>query len=255
MKKITLLFALLGTICSVNAQTVSTGVLTLQASINYTGEVVIDDSNVTITLVGPEDLWLGMGFGVNSMTPGGDVITHDSTGFNDRQFLGIGVPPTTDTQDWTISSNNVNAGVRTLVVTRGLAGSDATDFIFDNSATSITLVWARGNNTDAFSNHGGGNRGPLVAPLTPILGVTDANLASNLSIFPVPASELVTVSMGNFEFEKGSMEIYSMLGQLVHSQLIVDKSSIIDVSELSSGLYILNVSTENGFATAKIVKK
>ncbi len=46
-----------------------------------------------------------------------------------------------------------------------------------------------------------------------------------------------------------------MLGQLVHSQLIANKSSIIDVSKLSTGVYILNVSTENGFASAKIVKK
>lgn len=255
MKKITLLFAFLGGLCSINAQTVSTGTLMLQSSINYTGEVVIDDTNVTITLVGPDDLWLGMGFGVNTMTPGGDVITHDSSGFNDRQFLGVGVPPTTDTQDWTVSSNNVSAGVRTLVVTRGLAGSDATDFTFDNSASSISLVWARGNNTDAFSNHGPANRAALVAPLNPVLSVDDANLASSLSIFPVPASELVTVSMGDFEFEKGTMEIFSMLGQLVYNQKINDKSSIVDISELSSGVYLLNVSTENGFATTKIVKK
>jgi hypothetical protein len=46
-----------------------------------------------------------------------------------------------------------------------------------------------------------------------------------------------------------------MLGQLVHSQLIAEKSSIIDVSQLSSGVYILNVSTENGFATKRIVKE
>ena len=255
MKKITLLFAFLGGLCAINAQTVSTGTVMLQSNINYTAEVVIDDTNVTITLVGPDDLWLGLGFGVQTMTPGGDVITHDSTGFNDRQFLGIGVPPTPDTQDWTVSSNNVSGGVRTLVVTRGLAGSDATDFTFDNLATSITLVWARGNNTDTFSNHGGNNRDALVAPLNPVLGVVDTNLASIISIFPVPASEVVTVSMGNFEFEKGNMELYSMLGQLVHSQSIDNKSSIIDISQLSTGVYVLNVSTENGIATKRIVKE
>jgi len=255
MKKITLLFAFLGGLWAVNAQTVSTGTLMLQSSIDYTGEVVIDDTGVTITLVGPENLWLGLGFGVNSMTSGADIISYDSSGFNDRQFLGIGVPPTTDTQDWTVSSNNVSGGVRTLVVTRGLSGSDATDFTFDNSATNIALVWARGNNTNVFGNHGIANKAALVAPLNPVLGVNDATLASSLSIFPVPASELVTVSMGNFEFEKGTMEIYSMLGQLVHNQKINDKSSIVDISKLSTGVYLLNVSTENGFATTKIVKK
>tara|TARA_B110000503_G_scaffold10054_1_gene13522 strand:+ start:609 stop:1376 length:768 start_codon:yes stop_codon:yes gene_type:complete len=255
MKKITLLFVLLGGLCSIYAQTVSTGTLVLQSSIDYTGEVVIDDTTVTITLSGPDNLWLGLGFGVNTMTSGGDVVTYDATGFNDRQFLGVGVPPTGDTQDWTVSSNTVSAGVRTLVATRDLVGSDTTDFTFDNTAASISLVWARGNNTDVFGNHGQGNRGAIAVDLNPVLSVNDANLASSLSIFPVPASELVTISMGAFEFENASMEIYSMLGQLVQNQKIDNKSTIVNISALSKGIYILNVSTENGFATAKIIKE
>jgi hypothetical protein len=251
MKKTTLLIALFA-IVSLNAQ-VTTGVITFTAG--YTGEIVIDATDVTITFNGPSNLWLGMGFGVDSMTSGGDVITHDSTGFNDRQFLGIGIPPTLDTQDWTEVSNDVSGGVRTLVVTRPVSGSDSTDFDFDETASSIVLVWAHGANTDIFSNHGNNNKDDLVAALTPVLSVEDQSLASSLSIFPVPASELVTVSMGDFEFEKGTMEIYSMLGHIVHSQLIVDKSSIVDISKLSTGVYLLNVSTENGFATTKIVKK
>lgn len=255
MKKITLLLVFLVGLCTINAQTVSTGTVMFQSNINYTGEIVIDNTNVTITLVGPDDLWLGLGFGQDSMTSGADVITYDSTGFNDRQFLGVGTPPSTDIQDWTVTSNDVNGGVRTLVVTRGLTGSDSTDFTFDNSAANITLVWARGNNTDVFSYHGAANKGAFVAPLNPVLGVADTNLSSKISIFPVPTSELVTISMGNFEFEKGTLEIYSMLGQLVHSQLVENKSSIIDVSQLSTGVYILNISTENGFATKRIVKE
>jgi hypothetical protein len=255
MRKITLLFFLLGGFFAASAQTVSTGTIVFQSSINFTGQVVIDNTNVTVTLVGPANLWLGLGFDVNTMTAGGDVITHDATGFNDRQFLGVGVPPSTDNQDWSVVANNVNAGVRTLVVTRAVVVSDATDFSFDNTATSITLVWARGDNTDAFGNHGGINRGALVASLSPVLGVNDSSLASSLRVFPVPATNLVTVSTGNFEFEKGTIEIFSMLGQMVRSQSIAEKSSILDISMLSKGMYLLNISTENGFAITRIVKK
>ena len=251
MKKITLLFALFA-IVSLNAQ-VTTGVITFTAG--YTGEIVIDATDVTITFNGPSDLWLGLGFGVDSMTSGGDVITHDSTGFNDRQFLGIGVPPTLDTQDWTEVSNDVSGGVRTLVVTRPVSGSDSTDFDFDETASSIVLVWAHGDNTDNFSYHGQNNKDDLVAALNPFLSVEDQALANSVSVFPVPAIDLVTISIDDFNAEQASLEIYSMIGQLVQTENISHKSTIVDISSLSSGIYLLNVITDNGFASTKIVKK
>ena len=250
MKKINLLFVLFA-IVSLNAQ-VTTGLMTFDTG--YSGEVVIDATNVTVSLNGPSNLWLGMGFDVDSMTSGGDVITHDSTGFNDRQFLGVGVPPTLDTQDWTVVSNNVNGGVRSLVVTRPLAGSDATDFTFDATATSLTFVWAHGDNTDVLSYHGGNNKDDMVVPLIPLLGLEDQTLANSLSIFPVPASDLITISIDNFSDENASLEIYSMIGQLVQTNTISHKSTIVDISELSAGIYMLNVSSERAVARVKIVK-
>ena len=251
MKKITLLVALFA-IVSMNAQ-VTTGVMAFTS--DYSGEIVIDAIDVTITFVGPDNLWLGMGFGVQSMTSGGDVITHDSSGFNDRQFLGVGVMPTLDTQDWTVISNDVASGVRTLVVTRPIMGTDSTDFVFDEIAPIIELVWAHGNNTDVFGQHSGNGRGALIAPLSPVLGVEDQSLANSLSVFPVPASDLVTVMIDDFNAKQASLEIYSMIGQLVQAENISHKSTIVDISSLSSGIYLLNVTTDSGFASTKIVKE
>lgn len=251
MKKITFLLALAAAF-SMNAQ-VTTGTINFTAG--YTGTIDIDDTDVTVTLIGPDDLWLGLGFGVDSMTNGGDVITHDSSGFNDRQFLGVGTAPTTDTQDWTVVTNNVMSGVRQLTVTRPLAGSDATDFTFDDTATSIMLVWAHGDGTDNLSYHGANNRNDVVAELFPILGVDDNSLANNLRIFPVPATDLVTVSITDFDSEKATIELYSMLGQQVQELSVSEKSTIIDISTLPAGIYLINVSTQNGFASKKIIKK
>ena len=249
MKKATLLFVLFATF-SLNAQ-VTTGVMNFQNG--YSGEVAIGLTDVTVTLIGPSNLWLGMGFNVDEMAPGGDVITHDSTGFNDRQFLGEGIPPTLDTQDWTVISNDVNGGVRTLVVTRPLAGTDSTDFIFDPTATSLSFVWAHGNNTDVLSYHGNNNRDDEVVALMP-LGLEDQKLANRLSIFPVPVSDLITVSIANFNEKNASLEIFSMTGKLLKKMVVSHKSSIVDVSKLSTGIYLLKVSSDNGFASTKIVK-
>ena len=250
MKKITFLMALIAA-CTMQAQ-VTTGVINFATG--YTGEITIDTSDVTVTLIGPDDLWLGLGFGVDSMTTGGDVITHDASGFNDRQFLGVGTEPSPDTQDWTVVSNNVMSGVRQLTVTRPLAGSDASDFTFDENASSILLVWAHGDGTDNFSYHGANNRNAIVAALNPILSVDDNSLANNLKIFPVPATDLVTVSLTDFDNEKATIQLYSMLGQQVQELTVSEKSTIIDISTLPSGVYLVNVSTTNGFASKKIIK-
>lgn len=253
MKKITLLFFFFATF-NLNAQ-VTTGVMTFTTG--YTGEIVIDATNVTITLVSPDDLWLGVGFGVNTMTNGGDLVTHDASGFNDRKFLGVGTLPTLDTQDWIITSNDVSGGVRTLAVTRPVMGTDSTDFVFDETASTINLVWALGNNTDTFSQHAANasGRGAVVVQLTPVLGIEYQTLANRLSVFPVPASDLVTVSIDNFVAESGSLKIYSMIGQLVQTEAISHRSTMVDISKLSSGIYLLNVSSDSGFASTKIVKK
>lgn len=252
MKKITLLLALFG-LFTLNAQ-VTTGVVDF--STNYSGEIIIDATDVEVTFVGPDDLWLGMGFGVTSMTNGGDAVTFDSTGFNDREFLGIGNLPILDTQDWTVVSNTTAAGIRTLVVTRPILGSDSSDFFFDENAASINLVWARGDNTLVLGGHGQGNRGiDMAVPLTPVLGVNDQALANRISVFPVPASELITVSIDEFNAEEASLEIYSMIGQLVQTETVSHKSTIVDISRLQSGMYILNVNSNDAVATTKIIKK
>jgi len=250
MKKITFLFALIAGF-TMNAQ-VTTGIINFTPA--YTGSIEIDNTDVTVTLIGPEDLWLGLGFGVDSMTNGGDVITHDSTGFNDRQFLGIGTPPTTDTQDWTVVSNEVASGVRTLIVTRAVAGSDATDFTFDETNSSILLVWAHGDGTDVLSYHGANNKSDIVVALEPILSVNDNSLANKLKIFPIPAEDLITVSIADFDAGIADITLYSMLGQQVQKKTISEKSTILDISSLSNGVYMMHVSTRNGFASQKIIK-
>ena len=69
MKKITLLAALLLT-CLAQAQ-ITTGNISLSGS--YSVSLEVSDTDVLITMVGEENRWMGLGFGVSSMTAGGDV--------------------------------------------------------------------------------------------------------------------------------------------------------------------------------------
>ena len=249
MKKITLFIAFFLAMCSLEAQ-ISTGEITLSS--NYKAQIDINASDVTVTLEGPDDRWLGLGFGVQSMTNNGDIISYDSSGLNDRRFIGVGSTPPTDTQDWSIVSNTTAGGVRTLVTTRGLTGSDATDYTFDPSDTSILLVWAIGNGTLNFSNHGSGNRGATMAGFS--LGTSDIAFDDTVSLYPNPTSDFVNLSLDG-KISQAQATLFSAIGQTIMIQELTSQESILDIRDVRAGVYMLRITSDAGETVKRIIKQ
>lgn len=85
------------------------------------------------------------------------------------------------------------------------------------------------------------------------LGVNNPNANANaISIYPNPASnQLNVVATGN-AFEIKNTLIYTLTGQKV----LESNASTIDISRLNTGIYIVNVVTDNGtIHTQKLIKK
>ena len=97
------------------------------------------------------------------MAAGTDVVGVHSSGTLsafDCNLTGASAPSTDAQQNWTISSDVVNAGVRTVVATRALNTGDANDYIFPAVPSSIGLIWARSSSASfSYSYHGSTNRG------------------------------------------------------------------------------------------------
>ncbi|WP_299556209.1 T9SS type A sorting domain-containing protein [Seonamhaeicola sp.] len=255
MKKITLTIAtLLALNVCLNAQTYSTGTVTLSTTsgLEYSAQIDITSTVVTLTLIGPDDRWLGLGLGVQSMTNNGDVVVFDGTNLTDRTFQGIGSMPVLDTnQDWSISSNNTSLGVRTLVATRALNTGEGNDYVFSTSDTSINLVWARGNgSTFNLGNHGGSNRGITSSGIT--LGIDDL-VVDSFKIFPNPVSSLLNIKLFD-NYHNSHADIYSSLGKKVYSNKLSYLQSFIDVSTLNTGIYILKITSNENTQTRRFVK-
>ncbi len=81
------------------------------------------------------------------------------------------------------------------------------------------------------------------------LSVND-NALSEISIFPNPTSNRLFVNTKN-NIDITLLEIYSMQGQLLKTTT----SKEIDVNELTAGIYFLNVQTDKGLFTKKIMKQ
>jgi len=82
------------------------------------------------------------------------------------------------------------------------------------------------------------------------LSVND-HILSQLSVYPNPTNDIVTVKMPS-NIEVVSMKLFDVLGNLVLKNA---NTSRLDVSNLSSGLYLLDIITTAGSVSKKIVRK
>lgn len=123
-------------------------------------------------------------------------------------------------------------------------------------------VWACGKN-DA-SQLGDGTTINKLTP-TPISGlcsvvsIEENSITNNISIYPNPCNEEISIELTNeFSiqlFDKNIIaEILTIQGQLLQSILLQSPKTIIQINNLTSGLYFVKVKSQQGIIVKKIVK-
>lgn len=250
MKKIVLISTLL--LCSFQillAQTYSTGKIDLSVSNDYSAEIDVEGSTVTLTLVGPDGRWMGIGFGETCMVNEGDVVLFNGTTLSDRQFIEVGIPPGIDAnQDWTIVSNTESGGVRTMKATRVLNTGNEKDYVFSTTEEPITIVWALGSSNN-ISSHGR-NRGATSSNF--VLDIEDL-FTEQFSMAPVPTHDLVSLTLPK-EVTSGDIIITDYTGKTVSKTIIDNVNKTLDISSLQNGIYLIRFDTNKGIITRKISK-
>lgn len=261
MKKITLfcIFAIMTTISGLS-QTYSTGTVSLSSSANFTVQFDIDTTNdeVTMTMVGDSDVWLGVAPGVATGSgmgnSGDDVIVFSDSGLEDRNMTGNTVQPNLDGQeDWTVISNDVSSNLRTIVATRDLSTGDPNDYVFPEDETSFPLLFAYGNNTLNLSYHGSG-RGGTVANTTLSNDRFEA-IEISFDLYPNPTSEELNISFSNNQIvENSNLEVYNVLGKRVYTQPISNLKTKINVGHWDTGIYLIKINNSNSTQTKRFIK-
>ena len=84
------------------------------------------------------------------------------------------------------------------------------------------------------------------------LDLNSFDFDTSISMYPNPTSNSIYIKSSSFLLKK--IEIYSLLGAIV--KRVVDKTNQINIEELSSGLYLVKIYSDNGLSTIKkLVKK
>jgi len=83
------------------------------------------------------------------------------------------------------------------------------------------------------------------------LGVADVILNTKLSVYPNPTRGLVSIQV-SLEYTIENMNIYSVTGKQLRSYNVAQK--LIDLRNLSKGVYFIRIKTDKGAVTKKIIK-
>ena len=113
-------------------------------------------------------------------------------------------------------------------------------FTADGTSTYYIMVEGYGSNT-----------GILEMAVTCVLSNEDFD-NSNFTAYPNPVKDVLNVS---YTSEISSIRVINMIGQEVISKNINATSTQVDMSELSAGTYIVNVTVGDSVKTLKVVKQ
>jgi hypothetical protein len=133
-------------------------------------------------------------------------------------------------------------------------GNPAYTFDWDNDGTgdfddTEDLTGLSGGDYTVVINCSAGCNATQTITVNSQLGI-HGDQGGNLTIYPNPTSDLVTITL------EGSF-VYSLVG--VNGAVLATKKSVnqaqLDLSELTYGIYFLEIQSENGSETVKLVKQ
>jgi len=216
----------------------------------------------TITLTTPvmitgEDIWVGYEFTQTDASvyiPG----TDDGANYNTNgDFLSTGV-------GWSHLGNNpalmynwnIRANLEGTPISQWLSAAPTSGFLPPLGSTDVDVTY---DATDLVA----GTYNAFIRflsndPVTPSLDVPveltvggvgiDENAKTNVMIFPNPAQDYIMIQSNNII---NSVQITDFSGKVLYS----GTGTKLDIRNLSSGIYFIRVSSDNGISNTKFVKK
>jgi hypothetical protein len=84
-----------------------------------------------------------------------------------------------------------------------------------------------------------------------LLGNSNFEINSGLSIYPNPSKGIFNISIQ----EDANVTVNDILGKVIYTNKVKAGNNTIDISNYQSGMYLLNITNENGSATKKLMKE
>jgi streptogramin lyase len=91
-----------------------------------------------------------------------------------------------------------------------------------------------------------------IREITNILSSKNPKPKNQIYLFPNPATNSININFEDFSISKTI--ILDINGRMLQTDIIKENNTIINVSNLSKGIYLMEITTENGTVSRKIIK-
>jgi hypothetical protein len=91
------------------------------------------------------------------------------------------------------------------------------------------------------------------ATVSVVLGINEHILPDWLTIYPSPATDFIHIALQ--KDAKTHVTLYDIAGRLVEKEIFSQKNNLLNVSNLSPGIYHLGIRVENNFYNVKVMVK
>jgi hypothetical protein len=84
------------------------------------------------------------------------------------------------------------------------------------------------------------------------LEISNFDISSSFKIYPNPVKSTVNIDLSSVD--NSSVDVYDIDGRKILTQKLSNSSNTINIDNLSSGMYLFKVTSDQGTATSKVVK-
>jgi uncharacterized protein (TIGR02145 family) len=86
-------------------------------------------------------------------------------------------------------------------------------------------------------------------------GIDDIKKIERTNIYPIPANDKIFIDLGNLQIENVSVGIYNTIGGLLLNKEISNITNEIDLTSLSTGVYIIRIAGADWVEQKKLIKE
>ncbi len=263
MKKTAILIFIFTSHYFLHAQTKSTGIVSLDATMSMKLDLNKSNSAATITLTGPVDRWFGIGFHTDLMYLNADCLLMTSNDvLSDMYFPGGHLAPLVDVNNWEIMSNSVetSSGLRTVTAIRSFINVEATDYGFDFNANGLNIIYAYSSIPGyELISHGSDSFGGTLLTFTNLANDTFSLEGTSLQISqnPFESTFQLLPSTDIRVPEPILIQIFDIAGRVLETQTI--QANLLDQTSFGvnypTGTYFVKITFLNRTQVLRVMKK
>lgn len=131
--------------------------------------------------------------------------------------------------------------------------------IFPGGTTGYYTPTATGSYTCIVTNEFGCSDTTNAFTVSSLMGLESADISDNLTLYPNPATDRITLSFGSQADCVADIRIMNNMGSVVKSQRVActggGNNFEVSVADLAAGMYYLEFKTETGFAAKRFIKQ